>query len=230
MAHRGNQTVCPENTLAAFQQAITDGADILETDLHLSRDGEFVCIHDTTLERTTDGHGAVADHTLTELKQYSAGVRNAMYREERIPTLRELASILPQDRALALELKTDRFLDRGVCRSLTDLLRETGVINRTVVISFHLSYVQAVQATSPEIPMGWITMTNPFPISDVQIIGPFFPLLYLNPFYVHQAHRRGELVCPLDPQSHKRLGYYRRLGCDALLTDNPAYTCRILKR
>ncbi len=60
MAHRGNRTACPENTLAAFRRAITDGADILETDLHLSADQVFVCIHDPTVDRTTDGSGAVA--------------------------------------------------------------------------------------------------------------------------------------------------------------------------
>ena len=57
MAHRGNRAACPENTLASFRRAIADGADVLETDLWLSRDGAFVCIHDATLERTTDTIG-----------------------------------------------------------------------------------------------------------------------------------------------------------------------------
>ena len=72
MSHRGNQQLCPENTLAAFQQAIVDGADIIETDLHLSSDGVFMCIHDETLERTTNGHGRVAEKSLKELKTFSA--------------------------------------------------------------------------------------------------------------------------------------------------------------
>jgi glycerophosphoryl diester phosphodiesterase len=59
MAHRGNRVLCPENTLAAFRQALADGADILETDLHLTADKEFVCIHDATVDRTTNGSGAV---------------------------------------------------------------------------------------------------------------------------------------------------------------------------
>ena len=64
MAHRGNRVACPENTLAAFRRALDDGADIIETDLHVTADGEFVCIHDATVDRTTDGRGPVAGMTL----------------------------------------------------------------------------------------------------------------------------------------------------------------------
>ncbi len=230
MAHRGNMSVCPENTLAAFQQALTDGADILETDLHLSKDGEFICIHDATLERTTDGRGNVAQKTLAELKQFSAGAHHPMYRQERIPSLAEVAAILPPDVALALELKTPRFLEADVCRRLVAALTQFGVRQRTVVISFHLEHVQAVQAVAPDIPIGWISMTGVFPRRGVQFSGPFFPLLYVNPFYVLQAHRLGEMVCPLDPYPDARLKYYRLLGCDVILSNNPAVTCRFLKR
>ncbi|HZK60580.1 MAG TPA: glycerophosphodiester phosphodiesterase family protein, partial [Anaerovoracaceae bacterium] len=76
MAHRGNRQLCPENTLAAFRQAIIDGADIIETDLHLSADGVFICIHDETLDRTTNAQGLVAKKTLKELKSKSAGYGN----------------------------------------------------------------------------------------------------------------------------------------------------------
>ena len=57
MAHRGNRVACPENTLASFRRALADGADLLETDLHLSSDGRLVCIHDATVDRTTNGKG-----------------------------------------------------------------------------------------------------------------------------------------------------------------------------
>ena len=67
LAHRGNKTMCPENTLAAFRKALSDGADIIETDLHLSADGVFMCIHDDTVDRTTGGHGKVEQMTVDEL-------------------------------------------------------------------------------------------------------------------------------------------------------------------
>jgi glycerophosphoryl diester phosphodiesterase len=230
MAHRGNRVLCPENTLASFGQAIADGAAILETDLHLSADGVFMCIHDATVDRTTDGSGAVAQMTLAELKELSAGYGRPEFQAERIPTLDEVARLLPQDMALALELKTDRFLEPDVCSQLAVELDRDGIRDRTVVLSFSLLRVQAVQAIAPEIPIGWITISRPWPLRNVQLLGPFWPLLLLNPFYVWRAHHRGQLVCPLDPAPDRRLWLYRGLGCDAVLTDDPAATCRALVR
>jgi glycerophosphoryl diester phosphodiesterase len=228
MAHRGNKVACPENTLAAFRQALVDGAVIIETDLHLTSDDYLVCIHDATVDRTTDGTGAVAGMALAEIKTLSAACGRAEFEAERIPTLSELAALLPDDVALALELKTDRFLEPQVCQQLVAELDRMGVRRRTVVLSFSLPRVQAVQAIASDILIGWITLSRAWPVRDVQLLGPIWPLLLLNPFYVWVAHRRGQLVCPLDPVPDKRLRIYRWLGCDAVLSDDPGTTRRIL--
>lgn len=68
MAHRGNRVLYPENTISAFQQAVSDGADIIETDVQVSSDGAFLCIHDPTLERTTDGVGFVSAQSFEQLR------------------------------------------------------------------------------------------------------------------------------------------------------------------
>lgn len=228
MAHRGNRVTCPENTLAAFQRAFDEGADILETDLHLTADGVFVCIHDATVDRTTDGSGEVAGMALGEVKALSAGCGRAPFEAERVPTLAELAALLPEDVALALELKSDRFLEPEVCRALVAELDRTGIRGQTVVLSFSLPRIQAVQAIAPDIPIGWITLSRLWPRRGVQLLGPLWPLLLLNPFYVRVAHARGQLVCPLDPLPDKRLWFYRWLGCDVVLTDDPGATAEAL--
>src|ERR1700722_10628633 len=69
IAHRGASAYAPENTLAAFQRAVELGALFIETDLHLTREGRFVAIHDSMLQRTTNGQGAVHDYTLAELRE-----------------------------------------------------------------------------------------------------------------------------------------------------------------
>jgi len=230
MAHRGNRVACPENTLAAFRQALADGADILETDLHLTADGVFVCIHDGTVDRTTDSHGAVAEMTLAEIKTLSASYGRPEFRAETVPTLAELTAILPADVAVALELKTDRFLEADVCQQLANELDESGVRQRTIVLSFSLPRLQAVQAIAPDIPIGWIALFRAWPLRGVQLQGPLWPMLLVNPLYVWLAHRAGQLVAPLDPTPDSRLWLYRALHCDAVLTDNPATTCRALKR
>lgn len=231
MAHRGNQVACPENTMAAFRRCLADGADIIETDLHVTADGVFVCIHDGRVDRTTGGTGEVADMTLAQVKALSAGYGRPDFAEERVPALAELCELLRMtpDVALALELKTDRFLEPEVCRRLADELAQFGMRERTVVLSFHLDRVHAVRAIAPDIPTGFITASNPWPPADAELVGPFWPLLLINPFYPAIAHRRGQLVAPLDPTPDGRLWLYRLLRCDAVLTNDPAATRRALK-
>jgi glycerophosphoryl diester phosphodiesterase len=228
MAHRGNRVACPENTLSAFRRALADGADIIETDLHLTAEGIFVCIHDATVDRTTDGSGPVADMTVSELKTLSAACGRVEFDAERIPTLAELARLLPADIALAVELKTDRFLESQVCGQLGAELERLGVRKRTLVLSFSRSRLQAVQAANPDLPTGWITLSRPWPLRETRLLGPLWPLLLLNPLYVMLAHRRGQLVCPLDPAPDGRLRYYRWIGCDAVLSDDPGQTRKAL--
>ncbi|MEA2625619.1 MAG: glycerophosphoryl diester phosphodiesterase, partial [Candidatus Binatota bacterium] len=100
--HRGAAGVAPENTLASFQRALDDGAEILELDVHATRDGEVVVIHDPTVDRTTDGHGAVRDLTLADLGRLDAG--HAFLRDGgfpfrgsgiRVPTLAEVIDEFP---------------------------------------------------------------------------------------------------------------------------------------
>jgi glycerophosphoryl diester phosphodiesterase len=129
-----------------------------------------------------------------------------------------------------LELKTDRFLEPEICRALVEELYRTGIRDQAVILSFSLPRIQAVQAIAPDIPSGWITLSRPWPRSGAQVLGPFWPLLLLNPFYVHFAHREGQLVCPLDPKPDSRLRLYLRLGCDAILSDDPGATALALER
>lgn len=230
MAHRGNRVLRPENTLAAFQLAFDEGADILETDLHLSADDVFMCIHDKTVDRTTDGSGEVKDKTLLELKKLSAFNGFEEFKDQQIPTLKETAAILPAGVGLALELKTDRFLDLKVCQKLVDELVLYGILERTILLSFSLSRLETVKAVEPSLPMGWITMAKFRPDPIPEVLGPFWPALYANPFFVSRAHKRGQLVCPLDPVPDSRLGYYKLLKCDALVTDNPGATLTQMRR
>ena len=230
MAHRGNRVACPENTLASFRRAIEDGADVLETDLWLSSDGAFVCIHDPTLDRTTDGSGPVEALSLAGLKALSASCGRPAFAAERIPTLAELAALLPADRGLALELKSDRFLDPEVGRRLGEELAALGVLGRSVVLSFSRARLDATRRGAPGLPSGWITLKESRPAPGVELLGPWWPLLLVNPLYVALAHRRGQAVAPLDPSPDGRLRLYRLLGCDAVLTDDPEATVRKLGR
>ncbi len=229
MAHRGNSAMLPENSPSAFYQAIADGADVIETDIHFTKDEEIVVIHDATVDRTLAGHGAVTAMTLAELKRLK--IRQPAERQaidERILSLPEYIAFTGGKIPTALELKDPRFAEARFAKKLVDILSRYQVLEIYGVISFELPKVQAVQAIYPPIATGWITMYHPFPNKPVNFIGPLWPILLLNPFYVTWAHRLGKIVCPLDPHPEKRLSLYLRLGVDMLITNNPGLTLRCL--
>ena len=154
IAHRGASGHAPENTLSAFKRAVELGAGFIETDLHLTRDARFVAIHDATLERSTNGHGAVHDFTLRELRELDAGLwYDRTYAGERIPTLEEvLAFSREHDVVFYLEVKYDAAW--GMHSSLAGALRSAENAARTIVISFDPSTLAAIGRIDRTIMMG----------------------------------------------------------------------------
>jgi glycerophosphoryl diester phosphodiesterase len=107
-AHRGGALLWPENSLLAFRNALALGADYLELDVHLSRDGEVVVIHDPTLDRTTTGRGPVREHTLAELQGLRLRDRDGTVTEEPVPTLEQVVALAAAGkRQMLLEIKLD---------------------------------------------------------------------------------------------------------------------------
>jgi glycerophosphoryl diester phosphodiesterase len=222
VAHRGAPLVQPENTLASFALALAQGADVLETDLRFTRDQQLILFHDSALERMTDGQGAVGDHTLAAIQQLRTRGPDGTWTEQRVPTLVELIEQTQAQTPLLLELKDPRFVEPGCAQQLVALLGRYDLLERSAIVSFHPEYVAAVQAACPTLPTGNITLWNPLPLGKGELLGPLWPLLYLNPLYVAWAHWRNKVVAPLDPRPEPRLRYYLGLHVDALLADNPA--------
>jgi glycerophosphoryl diester phosphodiesterase len=140
VGHRGNRAHAPENTLASFEQAVALGVDAIEFDLHVSRDGQLVVFHDATLERTTDGRGALADRTVGELRQLDAGARFTpdggrsfpwRGRGVTVSTFDELVDFLPRTLPFIVELKTP------VATSLVEsAIRRHAIAHRVIVAAF----------------------------------------------------------------------------------------------
>lgn len=145
IAHRGASGHAPENTLVAFERAVELGAGFIETDLHLTRDARFVAIHDRTLERTTNGQGAVRNFTLPQLRELEAGMwYDRKYMGERIPAIEEvLAFARKHDIVFYLELKYEAAW--GMHHALVGALRNPDDAARTVVISFDPSTLASLR-------------------------------------------------------------------------------------
>ena len=154
IAHRGDSAHRPENTRASFENAIAIGAEFLELDVQLSRDGEAVVIHDGTLERTTDGQGPVGERSLAELKTLSAGYPQrfgAEWASEGILTLGEALAIARGRARVMIEIKKEslREHDPALETRVAAVVRETGMRDDVVLISFErraLSRLRAIDA------------------------------------------------------------------------------------
>nr|WP_242586618.1 glycerophosphodiester phosphodiesterase [Enterococcus sp. DIV0869a] len=127
IAHRGSKGTHPENTLAAFKEAVRVGSDGIELDVQLSNDDQLIVIHDETVERTTNGHGDVGSLSLAELKQLDAGSwfeKNPMVQE--IPTLEEVVLLLKKENfhgLLNIEIKTDKIHYEGIEELIVQLMQ-----------------------------------------------------------------------------------------------------------
>ncbi len=140
IAHRGASAYEPENTLRAFERAIEMGATMLELDVHLSREGHPMVIHDTDLSRTTNGTGRVTDLSLTQIKRFDAGLG------ERVPTLDEVIE-LARDRAkLYIELK-----GQSAPEQVVKTLQKADFLDQVIVGSFYPWLPQKIKFLEPRI-------------------------------------------------------------------------------
>ena len=146
MAHRGGADLAPENTLAAFRHAVNLDVDLIELDIHLTKDGHIVAIHDDTIDRTTDGTGRVNDLTLAEIKSYDASIHfvdpdgNNPFREGdvTIPTLEAVFQEMPLDMRYTIEIKdtNDPELYEKIGKDLWELMGKYDVQDKVLIGSF----------------------------------------------------------------------------------------------
>jgi glycerophosphoryl diester phosphodiesterase len=225
IAHRGASGHAPENTLAAFKEAVALGATFIETDLQLTRDARFVAIHDDTVNRTTNGLGAVHDLTLAELRKLDAGSWfGSEFAGERIPTLDEILEFSKKnDVVFYLELKPGG--SWGGEHALIGALRESGEIARSVIISFDAGVLAAVRKVEPTLMTGLLY--------DGQIDDPLEKAVEIGarqvavrgdlvtPWMLGQARRRDlQVVCwTVNHPAHMRM--LMIAGVDGIMSDYP---------
>jgi len=154
-AHRGASHEAPANTLAAFLLAADLGADGIEFDVHLSKDGHVVVIHDFDLAATTNGQGLVRTKTLAELKDLDAGRWfGPVFAGQRIPTLQEVIDAVGHRLLLNIELKTAGWSDRGLAAKVVQIVEQNGLVDRVILSSFNPLTVWQAKWRNPTIATG----------------------------------------------------------------------------
>jgi glycerophosphoryl diester phosphodiesterase len=229
IAHRGVPVQAPENTLASFRLALEAGADAIETDLRLTRDGAIVCLHDATLDRTTDRTGPASEMTLAEIRTAVViASEHGQFAADQpvggVPTLEEVLALLPPDVGLALELKDPGFADEQFARRLAELCAARITDGTVLLLSFDVELLRAARRAAPGVWIGAVAEWQPDPDFDGNGVSTTPQAMLANPDYMRQARERGLWVCPLDPRPDQRLPWYMELGVDAVLTDDTAAT------
>jgi glycerophosphoryl diester phosphodiesterase len=258
-AHRGGAALRPENTILAFDHGLSLGADGLEFDVRLSRDGVVVVHHDATLDRTTDGTGPVAARTADELARLDAGFHfvppspieaaPASLRQPHLRPFRGLAGGVPRldevlrryrDARFIIELKTD---DPELAHRTIEAVREAGAIERASLGSFGTRVLRAARRREPRIPTGasreetrlalyrsWVRWpVRHPPYREFQVPEMSGSTRVVSPRFVSDAHRAGVAVQVWTVDHEDDMRRLLSWGVDGLISDRPDLAVQVVR-
>jgi len=253
IAHQGGDGIRPGDTLSAFEHAVEIGADVLEMDAHITKDGHIVLMHDEKVDRTTDGTGLIEDMTLEELKQLDAaykwsndGGQTFPYRGQgiQVPALDELFQKFPQMRYV-IEIKlTKNPIDKPFC----NLIRKYNMQDKVLVASFHDEAMQNFRETCPEVAtsasrgevtkfvlLGKVFLSGLVKPAYESIQPPFDPKESMNiPImtkrFIRESHAKNIKVEPWTVNDPELMKQYIAWDVDGIITDRPDLMIEILGR
>ncbi|HXN87507.1 MAG TPA: glycerophosphodiester phosphodiesterase family protein [Candidatus Binataceae bacterium] len=222
IAHRGSSGAFPENTIAAFLAAANEGAQMCELDVAATRDGAVVVIHDDTVDRTTNGTGAVEDFTLKKIQRLDAGEKfDPRFRGERIPTLEQVLKAVRGKLGLNIEIK-EGAVEREVC----ELIRKHDALATSMVSSFDWKALATVQAIDPQIRIALLAEKNRDALIEAAwkmgayAVNPRFDLV--DAAFCAKAHARGLQVLVWTVDAPEAMRALIGAGVDGIMTNYPA--------
>lgn len=249
LAHRGASLRAPENTLEAFRRAMEGGAGGLELDVHMTRDGRVVVMHDDTVDRMTDGSGAVREMTLDEIRGLDAGYRFSPDdglthpyggRGIGVPTLAEVYRNFP-DARVNIEIKEDQ---RGVEEAVARIIEDAAAEDRTIVASgidrvikrFRGVSGAKVSTAASRREIRWFLLFSRLHLESLlrpeylalQVPAEYRSITIVTPRFLAAARNRGlrvDVWTINDPSEIRRL---LDLGADTIMTDRPEELAKIL--
>ena len=226
IAHRGSSLRAPENTMAAFRLALEQGADGIELDVQMTRDGELVVIHDERLDRTTSGSGYLYQRNYTDINSVDAGSWfSHKYVGEKIPRLSEVLDLLQgSHKLLNIELKTGIVLYDGIEQQLVSLLSRYSSID-VVISSFNHYSLRTLKSLAPELAIGALYMeglVEPWLYADRLGAYSLHPL-YLNiiPELLTGCHNAGIALFPWTVDKPEDMQRMLLANVSAVITNDP---------
>jgi len=236
IAHRGASGEAPENTLAAFQLALDQGADMIELDLHQSKDGSLVICHDFKLHRTARSKRSVKQLTLKELKRLEVGSWfHPRFSGEPIPALEEVLELTKDRIRLNIEIKRGSPFYPGIEERLVKLLESFHATESVLVSSFDHQALETIRVLSSKISIGLLAEKGSIQqlIRKVEVLSAFslnLPVRLLTPALVQEAHRRKLQVYAYTINQVRLMNYYLIMGVDGIFTNFPGRLAQLLER
>jgi glycerophosphoryl diester phosphodiesterase len=230
LAHRGASADAPENTLAAFREALRQGADGVELDVKVCASGEVVVCHDEWLDRLAGEHLELRALTLPALSRLDVGRRfGSRFSGERIPTLDEVLAALPRDKLLNVELKSEGLRDHGLCAAVVRALARDGARHPVVVSSFNPLCLVRVRALAPHVPTGLLFDRSQGALLRNGLLAPLVATASLHPEEalctadaVRRFRRLGYSVVAWTVDEEAEVARCCRVRVDAIITNRPA--------
>jgi glycerophosphoryl diester phosphodiesterase len=213
IAHRGASAYEPENTIRSFRKAIELGTDMVELDVRKSLDGRLVVIHDSKVDRTTDGRGLVRSKSLDELKELDAG------KGERIPTLEEALESAAGKTRFVIELKEDGLEERVI-----GAVKDYGLMDDVIVISFKVVRLRAVKELEPGLKTGLILFASANPLGIARMcradaVAPF--RWFITRGLAERARDAGMRLFAWTVDDREKAERLRELGVCGIVTNKP---------
>ncbi|HPT84038.1 MAG TPA: glycerophosphodiester phosphodiesterase [Limnochordia bacterium] len=226
IAHRGYSGKAPENTMAAFELALAAGADGIELDVHLTKDGEIVVIHDETVDRTTDGTGRISSYTLEDLKKLDAGSwYGPEFAGETVPTLRQVLDLLKgKDVLLNIEIKTGLGFE-PMNEKLVALLDKYDRWERTIISSFNhyaLAHIIGLKPQSRTAILYMSALVNPWVYAKsigATILHPYYHGVI--PEIITAAQQNGMMVNVWTVDEEADVERMKQCRVDGIVTNQP---------
>jgi glycerophosphoryl diester phosphodiesterase len=226
-AHRGGHKSAPENTAAAFREAIATGADFAELDVLLSKDNVLVVTHDSDFSRMGGIAKKVWELTYAEIRDIPLGAKSAPeFRNEPAPTLEEVLAIARDRIHLNIELKYYGDHQPRLAERVLEAVRTQGMTNQVVIQSLEYEPLMEVRRLAPEIPVGYLMSVNARHPERLKVDFLGVEQNRLTPSFVQAAHRRGQQVHAWTVDTPAAMERMIDLGVDGLITNEPAEALR----
>jgi len=195
VAHRGGANLGNENTLSCLTAGLSVGCDMVEIDVHLTKDGELVVCHDPSIDRTTDGTGKIEDLTLAEIRSFHIkDSKTGEVTEETIPTLKEVLDLVYCEGSILIEIKKKKNQYPGIEQKVVDAIRTRESERWTVVQSFNDSVLNEMHSIAPDIRLQKLTVL-PFGYNKCDFVEAVNILVnFASKGFIKKVHDSGKMV------------------------------------